>query len=164
MANLYDPVNRVNVGDPTLKSHYDQLLQNAVVLALTTGRVIARAGLMASWNDQVAWTPMAEGFQFKLPAATDCLGLTIRLAGYMEVEASGQTGSVRLEYFDGAAWVAVANSALAWSTSSFNNPLYLESVNLQSNLFMSETLYRFTASVAVGGYRMRGIAFLTSVG
>lgn len=161
MPAVYDPVNRVNVGDPTQKAHYDQLLQNAVVVALTLGRVIARAGLNIGWTDALAFQPMPESYEFKLPAVSDCVGLTIRMAGFMSMEAAAQTGTVRLEYFDGASWVAVANSALAFTSMA---PAYNETVNLQGNLFTAETRYRFTSLVAGAGQRMRGTAFLTIKG
>lgn len=161
MAAVYDPVNHVNVGDPTQKAHFDQLLQNSVVVALTLGRVIARAGLNIGWTDALTFQPMPESYEFKLPALADCVGLMIRMAGFMSMEAGSQTGTVRLEYFDGASWVAVANSALAFTSTS---PVYAETVNVQGNLFSSETRYRFTSQVAVSGQRMRGTAFLTMKG
>src|SRR4051812_25428833 len=118
MANIYDPANHVNVGDPTLKAHYDQLLQNAVAVALTMGRVVAQAGLNIAWNDALAFTMMPESYEFKLPATADCVGLTVRLAGYMSTEAAAQTGTIRLEYFDGVAWTSVASSSLAFTTTT----------------------------------------------
>jgi hypothetical protein len=161
VPNTYDPVNHVNVGDPTQKAHYDQLLQNAVVVALTLGRVVARAGLNMAWTDALAFTPLPESYEFKLPALTDCAGLTIRLAGVLANEAGSQTGTVRLEYFDGAGWVAVANSALDFTSTAF---VYAETVNLQGNLFTAETRYRMTSKMAGAGQRMRGTAFLTMRG
>jgi hypothetical protein len=161
MPAIYDPVNHVSVGDPTQKAHYDQLLQNAVAVALTVGRVLARAGLNIGWTDALTFTPMPESYEFKLPGSVDCQGLTIRLAGFMSMEAGSQTGTIRLEYFDGAAWVAVANSALAFTTTTNT---YNDTVNLQGNLNSSETRYRITSMVAGSGQRMRGTAFLAVKG
>jgi hypothetical protein len=148
MANTFDGINRVTIGDPTEKADYDQLLMNANALRAIAGRVMAQGGSDAAMIETTTYAPLPNSYEFQLPARDDMGGLILRVAGFMALGntvVSGDNVAGRLEMFDGIAWVAVSNSELVFNTNTLT---YLQSVNLQPNLSVVETRYRFTARTA----------------
>jgi hypothetical protein len=156
----FDQNNRVTIGDPTEKADYDQLLNNTNVVRAIAGRLLAQGGSDAAMTLNTVYERMPNSYEFLLPARDDIGGLLLRLAGYMflgDPFVSGDNTSVRLEMWDGIAWVAVPNSELVFNSQT---PLYLESVNLQPSLFTISTRYRFVTKTATANPGL-GFAFLT---
>jgi hypothetical protein len=161
MPQTYDGNNRVTIGDPTEKADYDQLLNNNNSLRVISGRQLASGGSDAAVIDSLTYIRLPNSFEFVLPARDDVGGLIIRVAGYMSLintVVAGDNVSVRLELWDGIAWVGVANSELVFNTTILT---YLESVNIQANLFSIETRYRFAAKVATSTNQGVGFAHVS---
>lgn len=160
MPYTFDSINRVTIGDPTEKADYDQLLGNSNALRSIVGRVLAVGGSDAALVQNTTYARLPNSFEFLLPPRDDIGGLILRIAGFMflgDVVVSGDNVSVRLEGWDGIAWVAVANSELVFNSQT---PIYQESVNLQPNLFVVQTRYRFTSRVTTANPGL-GFAHLT---